>query len=833
MDFPIFHLDFIGNRMLIAIIGILHVIISHGLAVGFVALITFLEYLGYRKSKYNPEQAKQWDEMARKMMFVGFIISTGVGALTGVGIWFSTSLVSPDAIGSLIRVFYAAWFAEWFVFLVELVLVMIYFLRWPKSNQSPQAKKNHIQFGAILSIFSWLTVAVISGILAFMMSPGSWLSKRSFLNGFTNPNFIPHLYFRTTLAMMLAGAFGLLLALIFTKKGNEIREKSVSFISLWLLVWTPVVTAGAFLYRSVIPETMYGNLPTAIATKAFSKWYDSLLLVIIGTVVLTVLIAAWGFLKPRRLPGAMLVFPLLTMLILIGAFERVREFIRKPFVISEYMYANGLRVRDYPLYQKDGVLAHATYVSTPTVTGENKIEAGRNVFMLTCSRCHTVTGNNAIARNFKRMLPPGEALNLGAIIQYIPKMHNVHYYMPPFPGNKAEMDALAAFILEMDKSPRPLRGVQMEGTPISTVHSVNRAIVGDGKVSLVPIPRDVPLPFPLPGWLLVAILVLSFLLHILFVNFMLGGSILTLWAERRAIKRNDPSYERLAREIADTVTVNKSLAVVLGVAPLLTINAFYTLYFYSSNALTGVLWLSIVVLVSTAFLLLYTHKFTWEKYKNKKQFHISLIVVAVVIFLFVPFIFLTNINLMLFPGKWGTIKGFFSAMFLANVIPRYFHFITASLAVTGLFLFGYMKQRRYPFETVFKGGSFSRNYILRKWYRLALFASLAQLGFGPLNFFTLPWHAVTWKLVFVLLTGISFAITAMILLWRELKGPDEELGKRFYLIAGILTITVLFMGTGRHVYRATALNPHQEQIQQRTMTSTPGGSFEKPPPGPP
>ncbi|HLP48006.1 MAG TPA: hypothetical protein VK469_18835, partial [Candidatus Kapabacteria bacterium] len=112
-------------------------------------------------------------------------------------------------------------------------------------------------------------------------------------------------------------------------------------------------------------------------------------------------------------------------------------------------------------------------------------------------------------------------------------------------------------------------------------------------------------------------------------------------------------------------------------------------------------------------------------------------------------------------------------------------------------------------------------------------ASLAQLGFGPLNFFTLPWHAVSWKLVFVLLTGISFAITAMILLWRELKGPDEELGKRFYLIAGILTITVLFMGTGRHVYRATALKPHQEQTQQRTMTSTPGGSFEKPPPGPP
>ncbi|MCU0287727.1 MAG: cytochrome c, partial [Acidobacteria bacterium] len=154
MDFPMFHLDLIGNRMFITIIGILHVIISHGFAVGFVPLITLLEYLGYRKRNHNPEQAGQWDNMVRKMMLVGFVITTGVGALTGVGIWFSTSLVNPDAIGSLIRVFYAAWFGEWIVFMVELLLVMIYFLGWKKSNQSLQAKKKHIIFGFILSIFS-------------------------------------------------------------------------------------------------------------------------------------------------------------------------------------------------------------------------------------------------------------------------------------------------------------------------------------------------------------------------------------------------------------------------------------------------------------------------------------------------------------------------------------------------------------------------------------------------------------------------------------------------------------------------------------------------------
>ncbi|MCX6579906.1 MAG: c-type cytochrome [Candidatus Aminicenantes bacterium] len=803
MDFPIFHLDLIGNRMLIAVIATLHVIINHGLAVGFIPLVTLLEYLGFKKNKYNPEQANQWDELARKMMFVAFVITTTIGALTGVGIWFSASLVNPDAIGSLIRVFYGAWFAEWFVFVVELLLVMTYFLRWKKSNESLQTKKNHILLGAFLSVFSWLTMAIISGILGFMMDPGSWLSNRTFLSGFTNPIFIPQLYFRTPLAMMMAGAFAMFLVLIFAKKTGEVREKAVSFISLWLLVWAPVTVAGAFLYRAVIPEAMFGNLPTALTTMAFIKWYDSLAPVIIGAVALTVLIAAWGFLKPKRLPRVALVFPLVALFIFLGAFERVREFIRKPFVIGEYMYANGLRVQDYPLYKKDGILAHATYVSTPSVTEENKIEAGKNVFMIACSRCHTINGINSAVKKFKNMNPPGEPLNLESMKQYIPKMHNVRYYMPPFPGNEAELDALAAFIIEMDRRPQPLYGVQSEGTVVSPT----------------PAPRDIPLPFPLPRWVLVFLLVVSFLLHILFVNLMVGGSFLTLWAEWRAKKRGDPAYERLAREIANTVTVNKSLAIVLGVAPLLTINALYTLFFYSANALTGTLWISIVILVSAAFLLLYFHKYTWERYKDKKGFHIFINAAAVAIMLFVPFIFLTNINLMLFPGKWGTVKGFFSAMFLANVIPRYLHFLCASLAVTGLFLFWYMRRRQYLFETIFKDGVLSRYAILRKWYGLALIASLAQLGLGPLNFFTLPWHAVTWNLVYLLLTGAAFAAAAMVLMWRELKGPDDKLGRRFYLIAVILTVTVLFMGTGRHVYRASALAPHQE----------PGGSFEKSP----
>lgn len=472
MDFPIFHLDWLGNRMLIAVIAILHVLINHALAVGFIPIVTLLEYRGYRARKTSLNESGKWDELARKMMSVGFIITTSLGALTGVGIWLSASLVNPDAIGSLIRVFYGAWFTEWIVFVFEVVFIMIYYLGWKRSTQSTEAKKRHIVFGAALSIFSWLTMAIIVAILGFMMTPGNWLSDRTFLSGALNPLYIPQLYFRTPLAMMMGGSFAMFLSLMFLNKTDPFRSKAICFTSLWTLVWSPVTLVGALLYRTAIPDSMLGNLPTAISTMAFIDWYDSLLWVIFATVIVSILIALWGFLKPHRLPRAALVIPMLALCIFLGSFERIREFIRKPYVIGEYMYANGLRVEEYPLFKKDGILPHATYVSTPEVTEENKLEAGQNVFLIACSRCHTAdtSGINSVVRKFRQRTAPGEPLAAQAMKQYIPRMHNVWFYMPPFPGNDVELDALVAFILDLDQNTRTVKGVQDEGLTISPAH---------------------------------------------------------------------------------------------------------------------------------------------------------------------------------------------------------------------------------------------------------------------------------------------------------------------------------------------------------------------------
>lgn len=463
MEFPFFHLDWMGNRLLIAFIGTLHVFINHALAVGLIPLVAMLEYRGYRANLLNPGAGDSWDRLARRVMGVAFVLTTTAGALTGVGIWLSVALVNPAAIGSLTRVFYGAWFTEWIVFVLEVIFIMFYYLGWKRSTESPAAKLRHIRTGAALSLFSWLTMAIIVAILGFMMDPGNWLSARTFLSGVANPLYIPQLYLRTPLALMLGGAVALLMIPWILEKRDPVREKSVIFVSLWLLIWTPVLAAGAFLYRGAIPEAMQANFPTAVTTQAYLNWYGSLAWVIPGTIGVSLLLGVWGVLRPRRLPRLAAAVPLLALLLFLGSFERVREFIRKPFIIGGYMYASGLRVEDYPLYQRDGLLARAVFRPPSATSSGDREETGRHVFLAACSRCHTTGGVNSVLRKFRNLGTPGRPLDSATIQAYIPGMHKAWYYMPPFPGNQAELEALTAYLIKLDRQPQDISGAQREG----------------------------------------------------------------------------------------------------------------------------------------------------------------------------------------------------------------------------------------------------------------------------------------------------------------------------------------------------------------------------------
>jgi mono/diheme cytochrome c family protein len=440
MDFPIYHLGFFGDRSLIAVIGALHVIINHMLAVGGIPLVVALEWWGHRTG--DP----RWDLLARRIMFTFFVLATTIGALTGVGIWLSVALINPEAMGSLLRVFFWAWFTEWLVFVTEVVLILLYYLSWDRLSGS--RKGRHLAIGVTLCVFSWITMALIVAILGFMMNPGDWLTDRTFLSAVFNDIYIPQLAFRTTLAMVMSGCGGLFLTWMFTAQGDEMRGKAIRFISVWMLGWGPLCLAALVWYWHRVPPEMIANLPVALGTQAYAASAETLKLVLFCLAGLIAVTAVVGMAAPRVLPRLALLLPVLAVVVLAGAFERSREFLRKPYIIYHYMYANRFRVEDYALLNHEGILPYSSYAKVTRVTPGNELVAGAEVFRLACSTCHTVNGVNGITAKLTTLYG-AVPWNVDALTVNIEHLHDVHAYMPPFPGNEAEANALARWLVTL------------------------------------------------------------------------------------------------------------------------------------------------------------------------------------------------------------------------------------------------------------------------------------------------------------------------------------------------------------------------------------------------
>jgi len=455
MDFPVFHLDFFGNRLLIAVIATLHVLINHMFAVGAIPLVAFMEWLGLRSGD------RRWDDLAYRVLFVCFIVTTSLGALTGVGIWLSTSLVNPAAIGSLIHVFFWAWFFEWTVFVTEVVLILIYFLSW-RTAWAQRHKGWHVAIGVLLAVASWLTMAVIVAVLGFQMDTGVWTVRPGFWTAVINPVYLPQLFFRTPFALVTAALLVLMLTGLFLRHDREFRGVAVRAISGWALVFTLPLLLGAWSYWKAIPERMLANVPTALTTLAFTDFLEPLKLLILASVLAVVVLCAWGAARPRSLPTVLLALPFLLAVWQLSYFERVREFIRKPDVVAAYMYSNGLRQADYPLYREQGLLTQATYSAVGEVTDFNQLAAGREMFRLACSRCHTTHGVNSVVQKLGALYG-WQPWDPGTIDTYLKSMHNARPFMPPVPGNDAERAALVAYLIELRQDPAGLDGAQTGG----------------------------------------------------------------------------------------------------------------------------------------------------------------------------------------------------------------------------------------------------------------------------------------------------------------------------------------------------------------------------------
>ena len=460
MDFPSYYIDHLaGGRLIIGLIASLHVLINHPLAVGAYPLLTWMEWWAHKNNRPDV------DQLAYKITFVVFIVTTTVGAMTGVGIWLSTSLFAPFAIGSLLRVFFWGWFLEWLVFITEVCLIMWWFLSWKKAN-TPEKKRKHIKIGVALSIMSWITMALIVAVLGFMMKPGDWNQTRAFWDAMTNPLYAPQLGFRTFFALMTGAVFVWFASFFFTKGKADLRGWLVYRMSHVTLVALGLTLLFGSWYWGRIPEVMKANSSVALLSQQFMGWHDQFRSLLGWTLIAFMIIAIAGLSFSKLVPRWALLIPSFMGIWMLGHFERAREFMRKPWVIGEYLYSNGVRKDELAFLQSEGILKHSTYVKHREVTEENKVESGQDVFMLACSRCHSTTGLNSVLDKFALMYGADKPWDSAAMTAFLNSMHQSRTYMPPFPGTSKDAEALVAYLQQLRETREPLQGAQTVGVSL-------------------------------------------------------------------------------------------------------------------------------------------------------------------------------------------------------------------------------------------------------------------------------------------------------------------------------------------------------------------------------
>src|SRR5271165_6599219 len=113
------------------------------------------------------------------------------------------------------------------------------------------------------------------------------------------------------------------------------------------------------------------------------------------------------------------------------------------------------------------------------------------------------------------------------------------------------------------------------------------------------LPHLDPMPLPAPVWLLRTLLLLTFFLHVLFMNCLLGGTTITLVCMMR--RTTSAFSARLAGDLGRLLPSVFAFTITLGVAPLLFLQVMYGHLLYTSSILIGVPWLAVIGLVILAY----------------------------------------------------------------------------------------------------------------------------------------------------------------------------------------------------------------------------------------
>jgi len=306
---------------------------------------------------------------------------------------------------------------------------------------------------------------------------------------------------------------------------------------------------------------------------------------------------------------------------------------------------------------------------------------------------------------------------------------------------------------------------------------------------------DLPLPLPeaVPGhpYLFLFLNLLTFLLHIIAMNILLGVT---------AVLLLDRKISKTALELGmgKTLSIAFAFTVNMGVAPLLFLQVLYGHLFYTSSILMAWYWISLIAILIVAYYSTYAFA------SSLKKIYLFITFICV---LWTAFMFINNMTMMIQPSVF---KEYFNNSFgtILNLkeptlIPRYLHMVTGAIAVSYLFLALLSRLKGYSIDYV--------SICLKRFF----FVSLFQILWGTILVLTLSSDVMVHLLLEIrhmifLLLGIVCSILAMIYAYKT----------KIWHCVVFSALTLVFMIITRHNVRSLYLNPYFDLLQLQVSPQT-------------
>jgi cytochrome d ubiquinol oxidase subunit I len=423
MDFyPINDFGPVMKGLAIGALGIFHVFLAE-FAIGGGLLMCYFQWLAQTKD----------DKLARKFTdgFFKFLVlvSFVVGAITGVGMWFTSIQVGARTIGLMVHHFHWIWAIEWTFFCLEIASGYLFY-----RYGSRLPDRARMTLLVAYSVAAWFSLFWINGILSWQLTPGRWHETHNVWAGFFNASFWPSLVFRTVTAMTIASLVACVVINFLYGLTRAERAALIHRAARFLAPMVIMPLLGIWYFLAIPADSRSWVLGGSAAMSLFFAMGA-------GASLLVGVYAIFGLLRQQLyINGATALLLVSLAFAATAGGEFVREGVRKPFTIRHLLYSNSIKEDEVADLRERGCTTDDPYpLRSPEQYANPQVAKGAQVYRNLCSVCHTVRGANALVDLTSTWSAEQMRINIS-------KLQRTKPFMPPFAGNAEEVEALVQFL---------------------------------------------------------------------------------------------------------------------------------------------------------------------------------------------------------------------------------------------------------------------------------------------------------------------------------------------------------------------------------------------------